>query len=106
MNQKLNLTIALIAGLIGGALSSKLILTRVHAQSTAPEEIRAQSFVLVDRDGAVLGTFSNDSQGKFVNGKQAADPVIKLFDERGREIWSAGGAAVSLRDTPPRPSSK
>jgi hypothetical protein len=107
MKQKLNLIFALAAGLVGGALAPYLMnITSVHAAAQAPDEIRAQSFTLVDRNGAVLGTFSNDAEGKVLNGKEVTDPVIKLFDAAGREIWRAGGSSVTLLDTNPHAKAK
>ena len=69
------------AGLLGGTISHYLSPELGQAQSQAPKEIRAESFVLVNERGVTLGTLFDD-QGR---------PSLKLFDERGREIWSAGG---------------
>lgn len=93
MNQKLTLALALLAGFAGGALSHYIAPAVVHAQTQPPKEIRAQSFILVAPDGAILGTFSNDSHTR-LDGKLTANPMIKLFDEKGREIWSAGGSPL------------
>ena len=81
MNRKMNFTLALLAGLLGGVLSRYLIPTPVfaQAQAPAPKEIRAQSFVLVNKQGAALGLMAVDSNGT---------PVITLVDENGRTIWS------------------
>ena len=79
MNRKVNFTIALAAGLLGGVLSRYLIPTPVFAQAPAPREIRAQSFVLVNKQGAPLGRIGFDSDGL---------PNITLVDENGRTIWS------------------
>jgi hypothetical protein len=56
MNRKMNFTLALLAGLLGGVLSRYLIPTPVfaQAQAPAPREIRAQSFVLVNKEGTHL----------------------------------------------------
>ena len=80
MNKR-NIVLSFAAGLLGGAMSHYLSPQLVHAQSRAPKEIRAESFLLVNEQGAVLGTLSDES----------GRPSLKLFDERGREIWSAGG---------------
>ena len=83
--KKLNLTLALAAGLLGGILSHYAVVTPIaHAQmqTLAPKEIQAQSFVLVDERGEISGVFAFDDQGR---------PIIRLFHE-GREIWSAGGS--------------
>ena len=81
MKRKLNFTLALAAGLLGGALSRYLIPTSVfaQAQAPAPKEIRAQSFVLINKQGAPLGRIGFDSDGL---------PNITLVDENGRTIWS------------------
>ncbi len=85
MNQRLTLTLALAAGLLGGLMSRYFTPTPVlaQAQTLAPKEIRAQTFVLVDPRGVPLGLMGFDPRG---------NPVIKLVDERGRVIWSAGQA--------------
>lgn len=84
----LYLTLALAAGLTGGILSRYLWPLPVHAQAQppAPQEIRAQRFVLEDAAGKTLGTFSVDAPrpGAFA---RYATGNIRLFDERGREIW-------------------
>jgi hypothetical protein len=87
--KKLNLALTLAAGLAGGAFSHYLWPQTVQAQTqpAAPKEVRAQSFVLVNDQGAVVGTFSADMP---VNGT----PSIKLYDGTGREIWRAGGSPV------------
>jgi len=96
MNQKLLITLALVAGFAGGLLSSFLAPALVHAQTQAPKEVRAQSFVLVDPDDNVLGTISNEPTGfnTRVNGRVVANPMIKLLDGKGRELWRAGGNPV------------
>ena len=87
MNRKLNLILALAAGLLGGLLSRYVAPMPVHAQAqtAAPKEIRAQSFVLVNAQGVALGLMGFDPQGR---------PVIKLVDERGRTLFSAGQTIV------------
>ena len=81
MNRKVNFTLGLAAGLLGGLLSRYLIPTPVFAQAPAPapREIRAQSFVLVNKQGAPLGRIGFDSDGL---------PNITLVDDDGRTIWS------------------
>lgn len=80
MNRR-NVVLSLAAGLLGGTISHYLSPQLVHAQSTAPMEFRAEKFVLVNEKGTVIGTLCNEG----------GRPSLKLFDERGREIWSAGG---------------
>ena len=79
MNKR-SVVLSFAAGLLGGVLSHYLSPQLVHAQSPAPTEFRAERFVLVNDKGAVLGTLSNEG----------GRPYLKLFDEHGREIWSAG----------------
>lgn len=85
--KKLHLALALAAGFAGGALSHFLALPAVRAESRpAPvAEVRAHSFVLVNGEGRVLGTFTADSEGR---------PALRLFDANGREIWSAEGPSL------------
>ena len=88
MNRKLNLILALAAGVLGGLTSRYVVPTPVHAQAqtTAPKEIRAQSFVLVNEQGTSLGLFGFDLKGV---------PIIKFVDERGSTIWSTQSAFQS-----------
>jgi hypothetical protein len=97
MNRNMTLILAFGAGLFGGVLSRWITPTPVLAQAQAtppasatpvPKEIRAQRFTLVGEDGTVLGTFGIDS----INGRLRGNPSIRLFDESGKEIWSAGGS--------------
>jgi hypothetical protein len=78
-----SMVLSFAAGLLGGVISHYLSPELVHAQSQAPREFRAERFVLVNDKGSVLGTLSNEG-GK---------PSLKLFDEHGREIWSAASQA-------------
>jgi len=85
--KKLNLTLALASGLVGGLVSHYLSPRTVEAQSPAPpaREIRAQSFVLVNEAGSVMGKFAVD---------RGSMPAIRLFDSKGHEIWSAEAPAM------------
>jgi len=80
MNQKLMLTLAVLAGFVGGVLSQYISPALVHAQAQSPKEIRAQSFVLVNENDRVFGLIGLDPQGQ---------PIIKLKDQRGRIVWSS-----------------
>ena len=88
MNRKINFTLALATGLLGGVLSRYLIPTPVFAQAPGPREIRAQSFVLVNKQGAPLGRIRFDSDGL---------PNITLVDENGRTIWSTKATALLMQ---------
>jgi hypothetical protein len=93
MKRNLNLTLAFAAGLLGGVTSRWFAPTPVLAQAPAavPKEIKAQRFTLVGEDGAVLGTFGAEPR---LNGRIKATGSIRLFDESGKEIWSAGGPQI------------
>jgi hypothetical protein len=54
MNRKLNVTVAVVAGLLGGLVSRYLTPIPVFAkvQAPIPREIRAQKFVIVNEQGA------------------------------------------------------
>ncbi len=92
MNRTRHLTlVALAAGLLGGLLSCYLTPTPVfaQAQAPAPREVRAQRFVLVNKQGAPLGRIGFDSDGL---------PNITLVDENGRTIWR-GKATLLLQSS-------
>jgi hypothetical protein len=63
MNQKLMLTLAILAGFAGGVLSQYVSPMRVHAQNS-PIRVSAQSFELVDKTGAYIGRVAVDGFGK------------------------------------------
>jgi hypothetical protein len=79
MNSRLTLAVAIAAGLAGGVLSRFIAPTPAQAQTAAPKEIRAQSFVLVDQKGTAYGLLGFSPQGR---------PVIKLLDAKGQTLWS------------------
>jgi hypothetical protein len=95
--KKLNLVLSIAAGLLGGVLSHYLWTQPVQAQSvvSAPKEIRAQSFVLVDDKGDVQGVF-------FVDEPKAGPPSIELLDGKGKEIWAAGGRGFKVVPVSPK----
>jgi hypothetical protein len=92
-----NIVLALAAGVLGGMLTRYIAPPTAYAQNpapqTAPAEIRAQSFVLVDQADHAIGSFSvvPGPLGPF--GRPIL-PCIVLKDFNGREIWSAGGSAL------------
>jgi len=81
VNLKINITLALVAGLFGGVASRYLTPAPVFAQAQAPipKEIKAQKFVIVNEEGKALGIFGFDRYGT---------PMVKLTDQNGRIIWS------------------
>jgi len=98
MNRMLILTLSLAAGLLGGTLSRCVTPTTVFAQAqlTAPKEVRAQRFTLVDENGRIRGIFAIENPA-LINGveiKGVGDAVIKLFDSNGHEIFHAGPAST------------
>jgi len=105
MNNKLNVAVALFAGLAGGMLTRFIAPAPVFAQAPvqgglpapAPSpvtpgpvtyEIRAERFALVDHSGKVVGTFASESAGV------RSPSRIVLRDSYGHEIWGAGGSAI------------
>ena len=90
MNRKLNLSLALAAGLLGGVLSRYVTLLPVQAQAGPPKELRAQSFVLVDDKNNVVGTFTASTTPP----KPGQNQTVVLLDRNDKEIWRAG---VSVR---------
>jgi hypothetical protein len=112
IKRTLTLTLSLAAGLLGGTLSRYVNPTTMfaQAQSTAPKEIRAQRFTLVDENGKVRGVFAienlppvnvvdmekgaGNAVTKQVEIKGAGEAVIKLFDPSGQEIFIAGSPSM------------
>jgi len=90
MNRKLNLSLALAAGLLGGLLSRYVTPWPVLAQAGPAKELRAQSFVLVDDKNNVVGTFTASTPGP----KPVQNQTVVLLDRNDKEIWRAG---VSVR---------
>ena len=114
MNKTPTVVLALIAGLVGGALTRYIAPATALAQNQAPvtKEIRAQSFTLVDPSNRAIGTFTTElgppapppppgAKGVIPPppgqqpplGDRRAGTRIVLRDSTGREIWSAGDTA-------------
>lgn len=106
MNNKLNVAVALFAGLAGGMLTRYIAPPSVFAQTqntAVTKEVRAQSFTLVDQYDNVAGTFTAESMGSpniILPGDGSAPRVqrrpsrIVLRDSYGHEIWGVGGSTV------------
>jgi len=108
MNNKLNVAVALFAGLAGGMLTRYIAPPSVFAQTQNPSvtrEVRAQSFTLVDQYDNVAGTFTAESMGAariFTPGDGSTPQMqlqrgpmrIVLRDAHGHELWGAGGSTI------------
>jgi hypothetical protein len=68
-------TLALVGGILGGALSGHLFPREAEASARAARELRAEKFVLVDRDGTERGVIGVNSRGF---------AVVGLNDQSGR----------------------
>jgi hypothetical protein len=97
MISRLILVTALVAGLVGGVtggfLSRYATPTPVFAQTRSapapdPKELRAQSFVLTDDQGSVVGTFKPSTP------RSNELPTVVLLDAWGRETWRGKGAFI------------
>jgi hypothetical protein len=95
MNQKVNLIIAVAAGLAGSAIMRYIAPPPAFAQdqTQAPKEIRAQSIALVDQSNRVVGTFTSEAPSapvRIIPGVSvtAAPSHIVLRDASGRVIWT------------------
>jgi len=86
MNRKFNLALALAAGLLGGVLSRYVAPWPVLAQAQPAKELRAQSFVLVDDNNNLVGTFTASTPAP----KPGQNQTVVLLDRNDKEIWRAG----------------
>jgi hypothetical protein len=97
MRKHLNVALALLAGLLGGLISRYIAPPAVMAQNQTPvtNEVRAQSFVLVNSAGKTMATLAPDAYWQKVvtlNPNAPSVGRIVLLDAGGHEIWSAGGS--------------
>jgi hypothetical protein len=96
--QTLTVALALVTGLLGGLLARFLAPPAAFAQNQAPiaKEIRAQSFTLVDPSDNSVGVFTSEPVFRGLQSvpRRPMPMRIVLRDSNGREIWSAGGAAI------------
>jgi hypothetical protein len=93
MKSNSNLVLALGAGLLGGLVSRYEAPVPVFAQTRPapapePREIRAQSFVLTDDQGEIVGTFKASAP------RLKELPTVVLLDRWGRETWRGKGAFI------------
>jgi hypothetical protein len=84
MNRRFIVSLAMGAGLTGGLLSRCLTPGLAFAQTDAPRQVQAHSFVLVDEQNSVAGTFKPLLTGR--------NETIVLLDRNGREVWRAGAS--------------
>jgi hypothetical protein len=103
MQHKLNIALALLAGVAGGMLTRFIAPPTVAAQNQPQvvEEVRAKSFVIVDAMNRAVGTFTAEpAPGGLTVIRPGNPPMppqvpsrIVLHDAQGREVWSAGHGA-------------
>jgi hypothetical protein len=75
------ITLAVVAGFLGGILSQRIVPQPVYAQAqtSIPQEIRAESFVIVDPNGVPRGAFGFD--------KKNGGPTLEITDTKGHAYW-------------------
>jgi hypothetical protein len=110
MNKAITTALGLVAGFIGGAMSHYLFAPMtVQAQAQSPTEIRAQKFVLVDKNGTVRGVFgfrSNGSPDIQIRARiHEPKGLAKLIEPEVESVrWTGGmgrnGTMPDLRPTP------
>jgi hypothetical protein len=82
--------LALVAGLIGGFVSSHLIQPVLAEKQAKPHEVVvAEEFRLVDKDGKVIGTLSKT---EYTDG-----PVLRLFQAKMVTMFSPHGLHLHTR---------
>jgi hypothetical protein len=76
MSTKATVVLAFSAGLAGGIVSQRIVARPVYAQAptSAPTEIRAEKFVIVDQNGLPRGAFGFTKD----NG-----PTLEVTDKKG-----------------------
>jgi hypothetical protein len=91
---RMTVVVAFAAALLSGIISRYISPTPVQAQAqtTAPVEVRAQRFALVNSAGVLAAIFTVDQPRPNVPYKRA----VRLYDATGKEIWSAGGSPEKL----------
>ena len=84
----LNLTLSIMAGLLGGFAGQYMFPSAsVYAQAppSAPKTVEAGNFRLVDPSGHLAGTMTINANG---------DGVITMFDANGRAIFTSAEKAI------------
>jgi hypothetical protein len=109
MHRKVSLGFVLAAGLLGGVFARYLTPPAVLAQAQVLKEIKAQSFVLTDEKGNIVGTIKSappllsdlDSALRPKPpgvGIGESHPTIVLLDRDGHIIWRAD-AVIEAKTT-------
>ena len=103
-NQRISgVVIALAAGLVGGLVSRYVAPTVVLAQTqTAPKELRAHNFVLVNDQGNPVGLFGFDPQGKHDHKADCREWTHHLEQRDGTgfgDVSSAGSSSPAPKDS-------
>src|SRR2546425_245159 len=83
---------AMLAGLVGGAVSTLLFTRGVSGYAQQERVIRAERFELVDENGklrAVLGELVDQNQSPRVGEQEARTSGLVLYDKDGYVIWQA-----------------
>jgi hypothetical protein len=94
--QRLNVLLALFAGLLGGIVSSHLLPQPERVQTAVPSVVAAQRFVLVDNAGNPAGIFAvGTPAGQRTPAGQQGTAIV-LYDAEGREIWRASDSVRPL----------
>lgn len=97
MSTKTTLVLAFTAGLAGGIVSQRIMVRSVYAQgpTSAPVEIRAEKFVIVDDNGLPRGAFGINTKDGW--------PTLEITDKKGHALHVAsffGSAKPSV--VPPK----
>ncbi len=96
MNKIFTVALALASGFVGSMLTRYIAPPAAFAQNQPAakptQEIRAQSFTIVDPAGRTVATFEYDFGSGARN--RFLPPRIVLRDADGRTLWSAGGMGL------------
>ena len=96
MTKTLTIAVALASGFLGSMLTRYIAPPAAFAQNQPAakpvQEIRAQSFTIVDLAGRTVATFEYDPGSSARN--RFLPPRIVLRDSEGRTLWSAGGMGL------------
>jgi len=93
MNKR-NIVLSFAAGLLGGAISYYVSPQLVHAESQAPKELRAQSFILVNEKGTILGTLSDEGGGRQSDSWMNVAARSGAPEEKSEFAWPSSGAEI------------